>query len=508
MNRRPIEEHRAAVERLLAPLADNRPSERLVVSPQRMAARPGEYRGRVLATEVVSPTDLPAFDNSQMDGYAVSWFDLVTASPEHPVTVSVAAQIAAGDGGSPLIAGTAAPIMTGAPVPVGADAVVPIEQALPPVFPDQALVDGGPDQQPDLILGNGVSDGSVRPSAQDAATSGSGAQSTATGRADVPGAPESAAAAPSAAVGDATDVPAPDAPRDGHPGGPTVAFTSPVTPGAFIRRAGSDVAAGAVLLPVGTTLGPAQFGVIAGTGLTEVEVVRRLRVLLVSTGHEIRDPGTALTEGQIFDANSIALSSALLDAGCEVTAVACRSDDAPVLLGILNQHGPAADLIITVGGVSAGAREVVRDALAPLGVEFSTIAMQPGGPQGFGLAVIPSSAPSTPLTRPTLCLPGNPVSALISFEMFVRPVLRRLSAFEPAERVREVAMLSEAADSPPGIYQVRRGFVGDDGTVALVGGPSSHLLHSYASSNALVHLPVEVEHLDAGDPVMVWRIDE
>ena len=469
MNRRSIEDHRRAVESLLAPLADSRATERLVVSAARMASRPSDYRGRVLAADVLSPSDLPAFDNSQMDGYAVSWFDLVTASTEQPVTLSVAAQIAAGDGGSPLVSGTAAPIMTGAPVPAGADAVVPIEQAVPPVFPDTALLPpaepGQPadapqgDDEPDLILGSEVNNERLAP------------------------------------VGDGNR-------------GPTVAFSTPVTPGAFIRRAGSDIEAGAVLLPAGTILGPSQYGVIAGTGLTEVDVAERVRVLLVSTGHEIRDPGSALAPGQINDSNTAALSSALLEAGCDVTAVACRSDDATVLLGILNQHGPAADLIVTVGGVSAGAREVVRDALAPLGVEFRSVAMQPGGPQGLGLAVIPSSAPSTPLSRPVLCLPGNPVSALVSFEMFLRPLLRRWARFEPAERVNEVAMLSEAVDSPAGVYQVRRGLVSDDGTVALVGGPSSHLLHSYASSNALVHLRADIEHLDAGDPVMIWRIDE
>jgi molybdopterin molybdotransferase len=168
--------------------------------------------------------------------------------------------------------------------------------------------------------------------------------------------------------------------------------------------------------------------------------------------------------------------------------------------------------------------------------------MQPGGPQGFGVATLPvapataaeappaatpasasaatpatagvntapDAAPTPPasITLPVLCLPGNPVSALVSFEMFVRPALRRLSHSEPSERVREVAMMADPADSPPGTYQVRRGFVAEDGTVALIGGPSSHLLHSYASSNALVHIPADVERLDVGDPVMVWRIDD
>ncbi|MEA9987091.1 MULTISPECIES: gephyrin-like molybdotransferase Glp [Subtercola] len=446
MNRRSTEEHRAAVDALLAPLFENRVSELLEVSPQRLAEHSGEFRARVLASDLLSPTDLPNFDNSQMDGYAVSWFDLVTASPENPVELLVAAQIAAGDGAEPLASGTAAPIMTGAPVPPGADAIVPIEQAIPPRFA--------------------------------AIASSETAEET----------PEASGATSDTPV--AASAPA------------TVSFIEPVTPGTFIRRTGSDVRAGAVLLPAGSPLGPAQLGVIAGTGLTVIDVVRRIRVLLVSTGHEIREPGTTLGAGQIFDANSVSLSVALIEAGCEVTAVPCRSDDAVDLLGILAAHASAHDLIITVGGVSAGAREVVRDALGPLGVEFGTVAMQPGGPQGFGRATLDD------VVRPVLSLPGNPVSALVSFEMFVRPALRRLAQSEPADRMREVAMIIGATDSPPGVYQVRRGFVHDDGTVELVGGPSSHLLHSYASSNALVHIPADVEHLDAGDPVMVWRIDE
>ncbi|CAN5161537.1 molybdopterin molybdotransferase MoeA [soil metagenome] len=464
MIRRTIDEHRDAVDALLGVLGEARATELLEVSAARIASAPGDYRGRILAGDVVSPTDLPGFDNSQMDGFAVSWFDLVTASAEKPVKLTVAAQIAAGDTAGVLTPGTAAPIMTGAPVPPGADAVVPIEQAVPPRFPDS----------------------------------------------------------PAGATADSS----------------TVEFSEPVTPGTFIRRAGSDVAAGEVLLRAGSALGPAQLGVIAGTGLQSVEVLRRIRVLLVSTGHEIRDAGTALEAGQIFDSNSVALSLAISDAGCEVRAVPCRSDDADVLLGILAEHAGWADLVVTVGGVSAGAREVVRDALTPLGVVFGKVAMQPGGPQGLGLAAIPApsaarapedphtAGPESPLAagtapasaptagqtpivvRPVICMPGNPVSALVTFELFVRSPLRRLAGREPAERLREVAMTAGALDSPLGVHQVRRGFVDDDGTVRLVGGPSSHLLHSYASSNALVHIPADVAHLDAGDPVMVWRIDD
>ncbi|GAA1000158.1 molybdopterin molybdotransferase MoeA [Subtercola frigoramans] len=444
MIRRTIDEHRDAIDALLGPLGAGRSaraSEPLRVSADALAARPGDYQGRILAADVLSPTDLPGFDNSQMDGYAVSWFDLVTASGENPVKLEVAGQIAAGDPAGVLTPGTAAPIMTGAPVPPGADAVVPIEQAVPPRFPEH-LPQGGKH---------------------------------------------------------ATDETPPSV---------NVEFIEPVTPGAFIRKAGSDVSAGDVLLRAGSSLGPAQLGVIAGTGLREVQVLPRIRVLLVSTGHEIRDAGTTLEPGQIFDSNSVALSLAIIETGCEVRAIPCRSDDAEVLLAILSANAPWADIVVTVGGVSAGAREVVRDALTPLGVVFGKVAMQPGGPQGFGLAAIPAAATDVAFVRPVICMPGNPVSALVTFEMFLRAPLRRLAGQNPAERLREVAMTVEAVDSPLGVHQIRRGFVDDEGTVTLVGGTSSHLLHSYASSNVLVHIPADVAHLDAGDPVMVWRIDD
>jgi molybdopterin molybdotransferase len=164
--------------------------------------------------------------------------------------------------------------------------------------------------------------------------------------------------------------------------------------------------------------------------------------------------------------------------------------------------------VITVGGVSAGAREVVRDALGPLGVEFSHVAMQPGGPQGLGLITTGKSGGEPQKDLPVVTFPGNPVSALVSFEVFVRPILRRLAGFARAERETLRLPLAEAVESPAGKHQVRRASIDPDGRVRLVGGASSHLLHSYAASTALVHLPVGLGHADAGDPVDVWRIDD
>jgi molybdopterin molybdotransferase len=424
---RSIDQHRAAVEAVLAPLRTERANETLRVSASRLAGSPDTYRDRTLAVDVLAPTELPPFDNSQMDGYAVRSAELTAATPDAPVRLPLSRQINAGDTVEPLELRTVAPIMTGAPLPPGADAVVPIERALPPRF----------------LTG------------------------------------------------------ADDNPTE-------VGFASAPAPDDFVRRRGSDVAAGELLLRAGTRLGPAQLGVISGTGLTSVEVTRRIRVLVVSTGHEIREAGTSLEPGQIYDSNSTLLSQALIESGCTVVAWPCRSDDAADLLHILEQAAPTADLVITVGGVSAGAREVVRDALGPLGVEFLHVAMQPGGPQGLGSVVLPGTTGTTPV----ISFPGNPVSALVSFEMFVRPALRRLAGMPRPEREVLRLPLAEAVDSPPAKHQVRRGAIDPDGTVRLVGGPSSHLLHSYAASTALVHLPVGLAHAEAGDPVDVWRIDD
>jgi molybdopterin molybdotransferase len=453
---RTIDDHRAEITALLAPLRRSLGSESLPVSGESLAADPARYLRRVLAQDLVSPSSLPAFDNSQMDGYAVRAADLAPATPDSPVSLPVAPRVAAGDVFGSHAAGTATPIMTGAGLPGGADAVVQIEKAVPPAFP---------------------------------ATSSSA----------------------------------------------RVSFVEPVAAGTFVRAAGSDVREGEVLLSAGTVLGPAQLGVVAGTGAVQVEVRRRIRVLLVSTGHEIRDAGTPLAAGQIFDANTVSLTAALVGAGCDVVPRPCRSDDADDLLDVI-RNVPGVDLVVTVGGVSAGAREVVRDALGPLGVEFMKVAMQPGGPQGFGRIEVGSAEGGDPVVAgasagcdpeaagaaagavagavagaaagslPVVCLPGNPVSALVSFEAFLRPALLQTLGAEPHRETRR-APSAEAFDSPPNHHQLRRGVLDADGRLRLRGGPSSHLLHSYAESTVLVHVPVGTTRVAEGDELDFWRID-
>lgn len=390
-----VEEHRDAVRALLSAHWRTR-TEQVPL---------GAALGRVLADAVTSPIDLPPFDNSQMDGYAVQ---ADAGAGVMPVTGHVAA-------GDPVteFRGGAVAIMTGAPVPVGADAVVPVEAVSP--------------------------------------------------------------------AGDFADI------------GATVELREAVSPGSFVRRRGSDLPAGAELLPAGTVLGPPQLGALAAAGITAVAVRARPRVLVVSTGAELSEPGEPLTPGRVYDANAVALSAAITQAGGVALATGAYSDDPGHLSLALEAAGPV-DLVVTSGGVSAGAHEVVRDTLEPRGVRFGSVALQPGGPQGLGTISV-AGAPT-----PVLCFPGNPVSALVSFELFLRPMLR-------GSRPAELLPLAASVDSPVAKHQVRRARVTEDGSVELVGGPGSHLLAAYARSDALVHLPVGLAHAEAGERVEVWRID-
>jgi molybdopterin molybdotransferase len=279
------------------------------------------------------------------------------------------------------------------------------------------------------------------------------------------------------------------------PGKAATVRLPPVLAGTFVRDAGSDVRAGELALAAGTCLGPSQLGLLAALGITVVTVYRKARVLLVTTGDEVVEPGSPLAAGKIYDANGTLLEAAMRQAGLDVLRTGISTDSPDELLLLLRRHSRAVDLIVTTGGVSKGAYEVVRQATAAQEVEFLHVAMQPGGPQGLG------RFDGTPF----IGFPGNPVSCLISFEMFLRPVLGTLLG-SPAPRPAVKARLASPLTSPEGKHQVRRGTLLPDGTVRLEGGAGSHLIHALANSNALVHVPVGTSALVAGEEVEVWTL--
>lgn len=436
--RRTVAEHQEAVERLLRRSWATRP-----LSAMHDGGTPVSLtlaRGRVLAADLMAAVDLPPFANSQMDGYAV-WVgeeQLLSADSATSTSYRVAETIAAGAVPRDLAPGTAAPIMTGAMLPGGANAVVPVELAVPSLF---------------------------------------------------------------AAPGDSVELPA-------------------ATAGRFVRDQGSDVPRGSLAIAAGTVLNAAHLGLAAALGCTSLAVRRKVRVLLLTTGDEVLSPGDpaaahGLPPGMIFDANGTLLGAALEEAGVEVLHTHMVRDEPAALLALLDAQlgaadveagvesasAPGADLVISVGGISAGAFEVVRMALGSAGpaaeMEFVSVALQPGGPQGLG----------TYRGVPFLAFPGNPVSSYVSLELFLRPALSELLG-SPVPRRRVVAALEHALSSPVGKHQIRRGIYSGPEfeaapSVREVGGESSHLLGSLAQANALISIPAGVTELQRGAKVEV-----
>ena len=373
----------------------------------------------VLAEDVVSPLDLPGFDNSAMDGYAVHVRDVAGASEASPVRLPVAGDIPAGVTRQTRLApGQVVRIMTGAPMPEGAEGVVPVE----------------------------ASDGGVH----------------------------------------------------------EVELRAAAAPGQHVRRAATDVRAGDVVLAAGSLLGPAQLALLAAVGRARVSVHARPRVVVLSTGSELVALGEQPGFGQVVDSNGLMLAAAVLDAGADLHRVGRARDDADTFLASLTAQLEQADLVVTTGGVSAGAYDPVKEVLSGLGtVWFGKVAMQPGMPQGFGTI--------GPRATPIFTLPGNPVSAFVSFEMFVRPVIRTLAGHTELERPSELAVAAGSWTAPAGKVQLARGVLGTGAggrrVVRLVGAQGSHVLGGLAQADCLVVVPEEVTRVDEGDQVRCLLLD-
>jgi molybdopterin molybdotransferase len=275
-----------------------------------------------------------------------------------------------------------------------------------------------------------------------------------------------------------------------------VAIAAGVAPGQHVRRAGEDVSAGTTVLHAGHVITPAALGLAAALGLGELTVVPRQRVLVMSTGTELVAPGTPLQPGQIYESNAVMLAAAVRDAGAQVVASPMTGDDVATFRDALDRYTGQADLIITTGGVSAGAYEVVKDSLGDH-VDFVKVAMQPGMPQGAG------AIDGTPI----ITLPGNPVSALVSFEVFIRSPLRTAMGLPVPDRPRLEAVLTEDLTSPAGKRQFRRGVLdAAAGTVTSYGPPASHHLRWLASANCLLEIDEDVAEVAAGSQVHVWDL--
>lgn len=363
--------------------------------------------GRTLAGEVHAPGDLPPWDNSAMDGYAVRSEDCRGEA----VLPIAGYQTAGGRDASSVPPGGAVRIMTGSPIPEGCDAVVPFEEAE-------------------------ETDGSIH----------------------VPG---------------------------------------PVRPRQHIRYRGEDVRAGALVLRDGTVLRPPEISLLASFGRAMVPAYRKPRVAILSTGDELVELGDPPGHGKIVNSNSHALAAAIAEAGGEPILLGIARDEREDLRTRVSE-GLAADVLVTSAGVSAGDRDLVRDVLAELGVEnvFWKVLVKPGGPTAFGVAG----------RTPVFSLPGNPVSSLITFEVFVRPALMKMTGSPCPVKTPVKAILGEPVKKKAGKTQFLRVIVewGEEGCVARTAGDqNTGILRTLVRADGIAVLPLERTTFAAGENVDV-----
>lgn len=370
--------------------------------------------GRVLATPVVSPLTLPAWDNSAMDGYALRASDVEGASADKPVTLTVLETVAAGAFPSRAVeAGSCTRIMTGAPLPEGADTVIRLEDT-----------DGGTER---------------------------------------------------------------------------VSIRNDRDAGRNLRYRGEDITTGMRVLECGQPIGAAQIGVLASVGASSVDVYRQPRVAFFASGDEIVDLDRfteALDGKKIVTSNSYTLHSLVrLNGGIPVNLGVARDDPADIRARIDRAAG--CDLLVTSAGISAGEFDYLRPVLAEAGVTLDVwrVRMRPGAPLGFGWLG----------KMPWIGLPGNPVSTMVTFELFVRPVLRRMLGHTRLFRRPIPVMLEEPVKIGAALTHFLRAIVSvkPDGTLSarLTGPQGSGILTSMSVANALLVIPHERPQVEAGEIV-------
>ncbi len=395
-----------ALARVLAAMPGPRP-EKVSVA---------DAHGRFLAEAVGSPLDLPPFDNSAMDGYAVRPADVANASGDHHVSLHVLGQIGAGDvfNGSVGVQ-TCVRIFTGTPLPAGADAVV---------MQEDTRTD---DSQPDRVL-----------------------------------------------------------------------VLDRVRPWENVRLRGEDVKTGAAIAQPGTRLGAGHLNLLAAVGTASVRVAKRPGVALVATGSELRPPGKPLAPGQIYESNRPMLAALLAECGAEARAFPLVPDTLTRTRSALQRAFAECDAVVTTGGASVGHLDFVKAAFAELGgsQEFWKVAVKPGKPFVFG----------TLQGKFLFGLPGNPVSAFVTFLLLVRPALLRWQGAQEVVLPSHPGTLVEALVNQGDRRHFVRVRVDADGCVHSAGTQASHMLHSLAAANGLVDVPPTTT-LAAGSAVRVLRCD-
>ncbi|HEX9041322.1 MAG TPA: gephyrin-like molybdotransferase Glp [Trebonia sp.] len=284
-----------------------------------------------------------------------------------------------------------------------------------------------------------------------------------------------------------------------------VAVYRPAEPGNAVRYVGGDAAEGETLLSAGTRMRPMQIAVAASAGRDTVAVRPRPRVVVLSTGDELTEPGTPLVPGRIWDSNSYMIAACAREAGAVAYRHSVVPDDPAGVLPALEEQLSRADLLITTGGVSMGGEhDVVKAALRELGtVTFRKVAMQPGMPQGFGM--IGEGGPGGAGAKrgvPIFTLPGNPVSAYVSFQVFVRPAIAALQGADDLSLPVARATLAGPARSPAGRRSYLRGVL-DGGKVTPLSGQQSHQVAALGRANALIVVPEQDTQLPAGATVDV-----
>ncbi|WP_445374303.1 molybdopterin molybdotransferase MoeA [Photorhabdus tasmaniensis] len=278
-----------------------------------------------------------------------------------------------------------------------------------------------------------------------------------------------------------------------------VVFSQPTKRGQNIRLAGEDIAKGAVVLPAGSKLSTAQLPLIASLGIAEIEVVRKLNVAIFSTGDELQAIGQPLKEGQIYDTNRFAVRLMLEKLGCDVIDLGVIADNPEALRNAFEEADKKADLVISSGGVSVGEADYTKQMLDELGeISFWKLAIKPGKPFAFGK-----------LKNAWFCgLPGNPVSAVLTFYQLVQPLIARLSGFtawQPPMRLH--AKVTTPLKKTPGRTDFQRGIVSvnEQGEleVRTTGHQGSHIFSSFSLGNCFIVLERERGRVEAGEIVKI-----